>query len=816
MSETEDNKPDSQPKAPQLKELSGRVGKYEIEKLLGKGAMGQVYLAEDVRLKRKVALKVMVAGIADDPELKLRFEREAQAVAAMDHPNVVRVFDYDYHTDGSPYIAMELLKGQDLQKAMRGQPPLTVERKVSVITSVLLGLAHAHKQGIVHRDIKPANIFINQDESVRIMDFGVARVTSASMTGTGNIVGTADYMSPEQVKGHKVDGRSDLFSVGCMLFELLANKRPYHADNLMAIFYKITHEEPNFDLIPSGEQYDALLPIIKRALAKNFEDRYQTAIEFAMALREFLKTHATSDTAQHALEALVDLEVPTSPPMPMTEAQGATLIPGDDGGTVDLGTGGRGRGRPGTASPTTARTTGKGAAATTVLGTGAGVGARGQTLAPTKVGGGLAPTVVRSSRPEPRPIPRPAPQPSGGNPMLYVVLGGMAVALAGAGGYIYWKNQQEATTPSTTMGGLPPPTTATPEPPVTTLAPPPTTAPPPTIDESKGKASATLRAAQAAFKEGNYDRAMAIAQKALVEDPGNKDATRIVENSLQGQKAESHIRAAEAALNKGDYAGASAEADQARSLAPWDGRATSLVGRIQNAQQQAQNALQQKADDEKRTKAQQAQAQVTAYIGKATDQLAAKNYDAAIVLYDEALKLDPGNQTATQGRIGALTAKSVAEAGSKGGGASTGKTFVVGKTVTTSPEMRGGAGADGFDDSAGVVVKKGTQAAELPGVLAFEVKPATPRGGDKYTVTCDLVNQGAQPIAIKEMIITPKINGRGGATAMQPLTASVAPHDRARLLESSDIWKEETTSWSFDVVVRTPRGETYKNSVVWK
>src|SRR6185295_14884974 len=114
MSETEDNKPDSQPKAPQIKELVGlRVGKYQIEKQLGKGAMGQVYLAEDVRLKRKVALKVMVAGIADDPELKQRFEREAQAVAAMDHPNVVRVFDFDYHTDGSPYIAMELLKGQD-------------------------------------------------------------------------------------------------------------------------------------------------------------------------------------------------------------------------------------------------------------------------------------------------------------------------------------------------------------------------------------------------------------------------------------------------------------------------------------------------------------------------------------------------------------------------------------------------------------------------------------------------------------------------------------------------------------------------------
>ena len=214
--------PESNPSAPSapIKELSGRIGKYDIVKPLGKGAMGIVYLAHDTILERDVALKVMVAAIADDPELKTRFEREAKAVARMTHPNVVNVFDLGSHTDGSPFIAMELLKGMDLQKAVRTPPPLTLERKVNIIVQVLAGLAHAHQAGIVHRDIKPANIFINQDGTVKIMDFGVARLTTASMTGTGNIVGTADYMSPEQVKGAKVDGRSDLFSVGCMLYEL--------------------------------------------------------------------------------------------------------------------------------------------------------------------------------------------------------------------------------------------------------------------------------------------------------------------------------------------------------------------------------------------------------------------------------------------------------------------------------------------------------------------------------------------------------------------------------------------------------------------
>ena len=188
---------------------------------------------------------------------------------------------------------------------------------------VLAGLAHAHQQGIVHRDIKPANIFINQDGTVKIMDFGVARLTTASMTGTGNIVGTADYMSPEQVKGAKVDGRSDLFSVGCMLYELLTGRRPFHSDNLMAIFYKITHEEPNFDLVPEGAEYDALLPILKKSLAKDLEDRHQTAYEFAMDLREYLKAHATAATGEHALEGLLDMEPPAGPmPEPFTDAPG--------------------------------------------------------------------------------------------------------------------------------------------------------------------------------------------------------------------------------------------------------------------------------------------------------------------------------------------------------------------------------------------------------------------------------------------------------------------------------------------------------------
>jgi serine/threonine-protein kinase len=251
----------------------------------------------------------------------------------MTHPNVVNVFDLGSHTDGSPFIAMELLKGQDLQKAVRQGVPMPLERKVAIIIQVLTGLAHAHQAGIVHRDIKPANVFLNHDGTVKIMDFGVARLTTASMTGTGNIVGTADYMSPEQVRGAKVDGRSDIFSVGCMLYELLAGRRPFHADNLMAIFYKITHDEADFELIPGGPEHDALLPIVRKALAKELEDRYQSAYDFAGDLREYLSPLPA--LGPDALEQLLDVEPLVLP----VGGGGLTILsaePGEDAGTVRL------------------------------------------------------------------------------------------------------------------------------------------------------------------------------------------------------------------------------------------------------------------------------------------------------------------------------------------------------------------------------------------------------------------------------------------------------------------------------------------------
>ncbi len=276
--------PDERPAPPEMPE---RLGKYEVLARLGQGAMGVVYHAHDPLLDRDVALKVMLAQVAEDPEQKLRFEREARAVARMMHPNVVTVFDLGYHTDGAPYIAMELLRGHDLLYTMRNGPYLTLDRKLAIMLQVLEGLGHAHAAGIVHRDIKPANVFLPVEGMAKIMDFGVARFTMSSVTNTGVVVGTADYMSPEQVSGLRVDGRSDLFSTGAMLCELLTGHRPFHGESLVTILFKITHEEPRLDL-PPGPEHAALVPILKKALAKDVADRYQTAAEFVDALQGYL------------------------------------------------------------------------------------------------------------------------------------------------------------------------------------------------------------------------------------------------------------------------------------------------------------------------------------------------------------------------------------------------------------------------------------------------------------------------------------------------------------------------------------------------
>ena len=271
------------------------LGKYQIRQELGKGAMGVVYLGFDPGLEREVALKVMASAIVSDNELKERFEREAKSVARLQHPNIVTVYDLGYDDQGAPYIAMEYLKGQDLEHRIR-RDPLTFREKLDVVAQTCRGLAHAHKNGIVHRDIKPANVFITEGGEAKIMDFGVARWQQSSHTQTGAVLGTADYMSPEQIRGQKVDGRSDIFSAGVILYRLLTNKKPFAGENIQAVFFKVLNQEPPELVLPDGNSMPELQAIVDKALSKNVDDRYAGADDLADDIRDLVPCIGTSST----------------------------------------------------------------------------------------------------------------------------------------------------------------------------------------------------------------------------------------------------------------------------------------------------------------------------------------------------------------------------------------------------------------------------------------------------------------------------------------------------------------------------------------
>jgi tetratricopeptide (TPR) repeat protein len=283
-----------------------------------------------------------------------------------------------------------------------------------------------------------------------------------------------------------------------------------------------------------------------------------------------------------------------------------------------------------------------------------------------------------------------------------------------------------------------------------------------------------------------------------------------VANALSGQKAETHLRAAESALRQGSYDQASSEVEAAQGLAPWDARIPVLTSRIRDAQLQAQQQQQRKAQ-------QQAAAAVNGLLAKADDALATQKYDTAINLYDEVLKADPQNQRATLGRTSAVGARALSQAAAQGGThPALGRSFVAGKTVAQSAETRQGNAPEGFEESAGVTVKKGTQPADLPGKINFDFSPSVPKPGEKYTASISLVNEGLAPIELRDMIVTTTVNGRRSQGPVPPLTKDVAPKQKALLLSLPDLWKEDTTSWAMEIVVHTTRGETYKNQVTWK
>jgi serine/threonine protein kinase len=284
-----------------------KLGRYEIRSLIGAGGMGEVYLARDPRISRDVAIKVLPASFAQDKDRLARFEQEAQAAGALNHPNILAIYDVDTHA-GAPYVVSEFLKGETLRKAMGGAA-LSVRRATNYALQVAQGLAAAHERGIIHRDLKPENLFITTDGRVKILDFGLAKLTEADGdraqsdiatrrvdTDPGMIMGTLGYMSPEQLRGRQVDHRSDIFSLGAILYEMLSGKRAFNGESVADLMSAILREDPP-DLSESNKSVaPALGRVVNHCLEKNPEQRFHSARDLAFAI-EALSGSITSPDA---------------------------------------------------------------------------------------------------------------------------------------------------------------------------------------------------------------------------------------------------------------------------------------------------------------------------------------------------------------------------------------------------------------------------------------------------------------------------------------------------------------------------------------
>ncbi len=303
-------------------------GRYELGAVIGRGGMAEVYRARDLRLDRTVAIKTLRTDLARDATFQARFRREAQSAASLNHPSIIAVYDTgedDFNGQPVPYIVMEYVEGHTLRELIRpenGQERrLRPERALEIVDGILRALDYSHRGGIIHRDIKPANVMLTRNHEVKVMDFGIARAMSdsaATMTATAQVIGTAQYLSPEQARGERVDARSDLYSTGCVLYELLTARPPFQGDSPVAIAYQHVREEP----IPPS-QLDPEIPqwadrIVLKAMAKDPAHRYQSASEFRADIQRAMQG------VQVASQSTSTMMVP--PPMAGTQVMGS--VPG--------------------------------------------------------------------------------------------------------------------------------------------------------------------------------------------------------------------------------------------------------------------------------------------------------------------------------------------------------------------------------------------------------------------------------------------------------------------------------------------------------
>jgi serine/threonine protein kinase len=502
--------------------MPAQIGRFRILGELGRGAMGTVYRGRDETLERDVAIKVM--QVQGDAEARARFLKEGRAAARLQHPDIVTIYELGEH-EGAPYMALELLEGLDLQQAIeagiRPDPRVTLP----IVLQALAGLGHAHEAGIVHRDVKPSNIFLPRGWPAKIMDFGIARLADVQTT-KNMLVGTPNYMSPEQARSGELDGRSDLFSMGLILYELVTGEKAYRGDTIVAVLFKIVNEAPDLGLLPRGPEWERLRAIVTRALQKRPDDRYPDARSMSADLLEALRELGGSGDWMSPFDQGLLLRAPRKPASPSAPSEPVAAS------------------SPPSAPPTRA----EGVPSRTPVAVAAilAIGALGLL-------GFLAFLVLRPAPPRPSAAPPPT-----------------AAAVA------------TTTLPSPTpsprpTASLPPSTLArSPSPPTLVASAAPVTQPASPSAAPVSPAEARLDRANDHMEKGRYAQALAEAKAVLQREPGNQAAKELAQDAEASILVEEAIKKARAALKAGDRDGALVEIRRGLAVNPSEARLLAL------------------------------------------------------------------------------------------------------------------------------------------------------------------------------------------------------------------------------------------------
>ena len=769
-----------------------RIGKYRILAEIGRGTMGQVYKAHDPVLNRFVAIKTLsaVSGLGD--ETHQRFQREAQAAALLSHMNIVTVHDFG-EEQGLLYMAMELLEGTDLRDAIDRELLKTIDDKLSVMEQISSGLAFAHSKGVIHRDLKPANIHIQPNGQVKIVDFGLARIDTSDMTQEGIVLGTPNYMSPEQAMGDRVDARSDIFSAGAVFYEILSNHKPFDADSTPGVLFQVVHKEPVGIRQWTPDVPRVLVDVVERALVKDKTLRFQTARQMRAALsvaRAALAGGADPDASLAEESQRANRAAGNRAEAPVFRSSGSSSGSGSHPGYIE------------------------------------GTVALDMSPVPKPRGGGApgAPTLSGSSHTQ---IPRGRPglvRPVRQRPIPLVTIGvGAALLLGLAGGAYMILLRKPGGTPESPGPSAASSTSASE---VSAL--------------TEALAETQLQLAMRDLEDKNYDAAVAQAERVLKIAPQSPAARKIVEQARQRkQEMDAAVSQTRKALEAGNTAAASRSLSRLLELDPRHPSAAELSTRLNTVfRSQAEDALRsmrQARVDAERAKVTtgEAYAQAASFAQEGEALFARGEFASATRAFLEARDGFDRARRSVRTPVAAASAPPRPGAGGASGAAATSaappvsmagsaaaapevapgpastRRFVGGKTVVATRRARGDL--QGFDTSD----VKQRKMPDFVGRIEFEAIPETPVAGQEFSVRVHLVNEGKKTVRLKTVSLLTTVNGAKTPASLTPLVREVAPTQKAMVAELRGVWGRDVSSWTLEAVVTSDRDETGTSRLSW-